>query len=198
MYVSITTIRRDIMDILIERAAGLDVHKETVVASVMGSGIKKETKTFATMTNDLIRLKQWLKERGITHVAMESTGVYWKPIFNILEDTFEVMLVNARHVKNVPGRKTDVKDSEWLCKLLRSGLITGSFIPPKEIRELRDLTRYKKKLIQAVASEKQRIEKILEDANIKLSSIASDIFGVSGIIIIEPNLCIKTFKGWCS
>ena len=103
----------------------------------MGTGIKKETKTFTTMTNDLMRLKQWLKERGITHVAMESTGVSWKPIFNILEDTFEVMLVNAAAVRNVPGRKTDVKDSEWLCKLLRSGLITGSFIPPKEIRELK-------------------------------------------------------------
>ena len=116
---------------------------------------------------------------------MESTGVYWKPIFNILEDAFEVILVNARHVKNVPGRKTDVKDSEWLCKLLRSGLVRGSFIPPKEIRELRDLTRYKRKLIQAIASEKQRIQKILEDANIKLSSVASNIFGASGTRIIE-------------
>jgi transposase len=121
----------------------------------------------------------------ITHVAMESTGVYWKPVFNILEDACEVMLVNARHVKNVPGRKTDVQDSEWLCKLLRSGLVRGSFIPPKEIRELRDLTRYKRKLIQTITSEKQRVEKVLEDANIKLSSIASDTFGASGKRIIQ-------------
>ncbi|MBA4417579.1 MAG: IS110 family transposase [Syntrophus sp. (in: bacteria)] len=173
------------MDIIVERGAGLDVHKETVVACIMGIGIKKEIRTFSTMTNDLLQLKIWLKGHGITHIAMESTGVYWKPIFNILEDTFEVILVNARHVKNVPGRKTDVKDSEWLCKLLRSGLVRGSFIPPKEIRELRDLTRYRRKLIQAVTSEKQRIEKILEDANIKLSSVVSDIFGVSGTRIIE-------------
>ena len=173
------------MDIIVERGAGLDVHKETVVACIMGTGIKKEIRTFSTMTNDLLRLKEWLKENRITHVAMESTGVYWKPIFNILEDGFEVILVNARHVKNVPGRKTDVKDSEWLCKLLRSGLVRGSFIPPKEIRELSDLTRYRRKLIQAVTSEKQRIQKILEDANIKLSSVASDIFGVSGTRIIE-------------
>ena len=173
------------MDIIVERGAGLDVHKDTVVACIMGAGIKKEIRTYRTVTNDLLRLKGWLKDNQITHIAMESTGVYWKPIFNMREDAFEVMRVNARHVKNVPGRKTDVKDSEWLCKLLGSGLVRGSFIPPKEIRELRDLTRYKRKLIQAVGSEKQRIEKILEDANIKLSSVASDIFGVSGIRIIE-------------
>jgi transposase len=173
------------MEIIIERGAGLDVHKEMVVACIMGTGIKKEIRTFSTVTNDLVRLKKWLKDNQITHLAMESTGVYWKPIFNILEDSFAVVLVNARHVKNVPGRKTDVKDSEWLCKLLRSGLVRGSFIPPKEIRELRDLTRYKRKLIQAIASEKQRIQKILEDANIKLSSVASNIFGASGTRIIE-------------
>lgn len=173
------------MDIIVERGAGLDVHKETVVVCIMGTGIKKEIRSFGTMTNDLLRLKEWLKENRITHIAMESTGVYWKPIFNILEDGFEVVLVNARHVKNVPGRKTDVKDSEWLCKLLRSGLVRGSFIPPKEIRELRDLTRYRTKIIQAITSEKQRIQKILEDANIKLSSVVSDMFGVSGTKIIE-------------
>jgi transposase len=173
------------MDIIVERGAGLDVHKGTVVACIMGTGIKKEIRTYLTMTNDLFRLKEWLKETRITHVAMESTGVYWKPVFNVLEDAFEVMLVNARHVKNVPGRKTDVKDSEWLCKLLRSGLVRGSFIPPKPVRELRDLTRYKRKLIQSITSEKQRVEKILEDANIKLSSVASDTFGASGKRIIE-------------
>ena len=176
------------MDIIIERAAGLDVHKGNVVACIMGTGIKKEIRTYLSMTNDLFRLKAWLKENRITHVAMESTGVYWKPVFNILEDSFEVILVNARHVKHVPGRKTDVQDSEWLCKLLRSGLLKGSFIPPKEVRELRDLTRYKRKLINTITSEKQRVEKILEDANIKLSSIASDTFGVSGREIIQELL----------
>jgi len=173
------------MDIIVNRGCGLDVHKETVVACIMGTGIKKEVRTYSTMTNDLLRLKQWLGEKEITHVAMESTGVYWRPVFNILEDSLEVMLVNARHVKNVPGRKTDVQDSEWLCKLLRSGLVRGSFIPPKEVRQLRDLTRYKRKLIQTMSAEKQRIQKILEDANIKLSSIASDTFGVSGMRILE-------------
>ena len=176
------------MDIIVERDAGLDVHKGTVVACVMGTGIKKEIRTYRTMTNDLFRLKEWLKENRVTHVAMESTGVYWKPVFNVLEDSFKVMLVNARHVKNVPGRKTDVQDSEWLCKLLRSGLVRGSYIPPKPVRELRDLTRYKRKLIQTITSEKQRVEKILEDANIKLSSIASDTFGASGARIIQELL----------
>lgn len=176
------------MDIIVERGAGLDVHKANVVACVMGAGIKKEIRTYLTVTNDLLRLKEWFKENRITHVAMESTGVYWKPIFNILEDSFQVMLVNARHVKNVPGRKTDVQDSEWLCKLLRSGLVRGSFIPPKPVRELRDLTRYKRKLIQTITAEKQRVEKILEDANIKLSSIASNTFGTSGSMIIQELL----------
>ena len=119
------------MEILIDRACGIDVHKATVVACIMGTGIKKEIRTYTTMTNDLLRLKEWLKDNRITHVAMESTGVYWKPVFNILEGSFEVILANARHVKNVPGRKTDPEDSAWLCKLLRSGLIRGSFIPPK-------------------------------------------------------------------
>ena len=173
------------MEIIIERGCGLDVHKGTVVACIIGTGIKKEIRTYTTMTNDLLRLKEWIQEAGITHVAMESTGVYWKPVFNILEDQFEVILVNARHVKNVPGRKTDVQDSEWLCRLLRSGLVSGSFIPPRDIRELRDLTRHKRKLIQAIVAEKQRVEKVLEDANIKLSSIASDSFGASGKRIIE-------------
>ena len=173
------------MDMIIEKGCGLDVHKETVVACIMGTGIRKEIRTYTTMTHDLLRLRGWLQEAGITHVAMESTGVYWKPAFNILEDHVEVILVNARHVKNVPGRKTDVQDSEWLCRLLRSGLLKGSFIPPRGIRELRDLTRYKRKLIQAISAEKQRVEKVLEDANIKLSSIASDTFGASGKRIVE-------------
>jgi len=173
------------MEVVVERGSGLDVHKETVVACIDGKGIKKEIRTYRTMTNDLLKLKEWLKENGITHVAMESTGVYWKPIFNMLEDSFEVILVNARHIKNVPGRKTDVQDSEWLCKLLRAGLVKGSFIPPKGIRELRDLTRYRKKLVENITAEKNRIQKVLEDANIKLSSVMSNTFGASGSKIIE-------------
>jgi transposase len=176
------------MEIMIERGCGLDVHKETIVACIKGKGIKKEIRTYSSMTNDLLRLKEWLKENLITHIAMESTGVYWKPVFNILEDSFEVILVNARHIKNVPGRKTDVQDSEWLCKLLRNGLVKGSFIPPKDMRDLRDLTRYRKKLIGTIGAEKNRIEKILQDGNIKLSSVASDIFGVSGSNIIKELL----------
>jgi len=173
------------MDIIMDKGCGLHVHKETVVACVMGSGIKKEIKTFDTMTGSLLRMKGWLTDLGITHVAMESTGPYWKPVFNILEDSFEVILANARHIKNVPGRKTDVKDSEWICKLLRSGLLTASFVPPQAIRDLRDLTRYRQKLIQAASAEKNRIQKVLEDANVKLSSVVSDTFGVSASRMIK-------------
>jgi len=176
------------METVVDKGCGLDVHKETVVACVMGTGIEKEVRTYGTMTGELLQLKEWLKSLGITHVAMESTGVYWKPIFNILEDSFEVILVNARHIKNVPGRKTDVKDCEWICKLLRCGLVKGSFIPEKDIRELRDLTRYRKKLVQSISSEKNRIQKVLEDANIKLSSVLSNSFGVSGSAIIAELL----------
>ena len=176
------------MENIVDKGCGLDVHKETVVACVMGTGIKKEVRTYSTMTGELLKLKEWLQGLGITHVAMESTGVYWKPIFNILEDSFEVILVNARHIKNVPGRKTDVKDCEWICKLLRCGLVKGSFIPEKDIRELRDLTRYRKKLVQAISSEKNRVQKVLEDANIKLSSVLSNSFGVSGSAIIAELL----------
>ena len=173
------------MEILVERGAGLDVHKEAVTVCIMGSGIKKEVQTFGTMTNELFRLKAWLKKYQITHVAMESTGIFWKPVFNILEDSFEVVLVNARHIKHVPGRKTDVKDSEWLCKLLRNGLVQGSFVPEEGIRNLRDLTRYRRKLTESIVAEKHRVHKILEDANIKLSSVVTDSFGVSGSIIIN-------------
>lgn len=176
------------MDIIVERGAGLDVHKETVVATIDGVGLKRETRTFRTFTGDLEQLRSWLKANGITHVAMESTGIYWKPVFNILEEDFEVVLVNARHIKHVPGRKTDVCDSEWLCKLLRSGLVKGSFIPPQDIRELRDLTRYRRKLTQTVSAEKNRVQKVLEDANIKLSSVVSDTFGVSAAAIIDALL----------
>lgn len=176
------------MDVIVERGCGLDVHKETVVACIDGGGIKKEIRTYSAFTNELLQLKAWLQGNGITHVAMESTGIYWKPVYNILEEDFEVVLVNARHIKHVPGRKTDVCDSEWLCKLLRNGLVKGSFVPERDMRELRDLTRYRKKLVQAISSEKNRVQKVLEDANVKLSSVVSDTFGVSGSEIIEALL----------
>lgn len=173
---------------VVERGCGMDVHKETVVATVAGVGIKEETRTYSTFTNSLKELRDWLKRLGITTVAMESTGVYWKPVFNVLESDFEIMLVNARHIKNVPGHKTDTKDSRWITKLLLSGLLKGSFIPPVEIRELRDLFRYKRKLTGQVSAEKNRLQKILEDANIKLSSVVSDTFGVSATKIIDALL----------
>jgi transposase len=163
----------------------MDIHKNLIVACAMGKGIKKEIRSFSGMTEDLMCLRDWLREKGVTHVAMESTGVYWKPVFNILEDDFEVCLVNARYVKHVPGRKTDVCDSEWLCRLLRAGLLRGSFIPPRDIRRLRDLTRYERKLTQTISAEKNRVQKVLEDANIKLSSVVSDTFGVSGMDMID-------------
>lgn len=170
---------------LIERGCGIDVHKSLLVATIRGKGIKEETRSFDGFTQSIEEMRDWLKANQITHVAMESTGVYWKPVFNILEADFEVILVNARHIKNVPGQKTDKKDSKWIAKLLLSGLLKGSFIPPLGIRELRDLTRYRRKVIQQEASEKNRIQKILEDANIKLSSVVSDMSGVTATKIIS-------------
>jgi transposase len=170
---------------VIERGCGIDVHKETAVATVRGKGIKTETRTYETFTSSLTEMKDWLTSIGITHIAMESTGVYWKPVFNILEDSFEILLVNARHLKNVPGRKTDKADSNWICKLLLSGLLKGSFVPPENIRELRDLSRYKTKLVREVSSEKNRTQRILEDANIKLSSVLSDMSGVVATKLID-------------
>lgn len=170
---------------IVDRGCGLDVHKETVVATVRGSGLDEETRTFGTFTEDLELFRDWLKSNGVTHIAMESTGIYWKPVFNILERHFEILFVNARHIKYVPGHKTDKKDSAWIAKLLLSGLLKGSFIPPQVNRELRDLYRYKRKLIGQVVSERNRLQKILEDANIKLSSVVSDVFGVSGTAIIN-------------
>jgi len=170
---------------IVERGCGIDVHKSVIVATIMGIGLKLITKTFDGFTASIEELRDWLKENKITHVAMESTGVYWKPIFNILEPDFEIILVNARHIKNVPGHKTDKKDSKWIAKLLLSGLLKGSFIPKLSIRELRDLTRYKRKVIEQIASEKNRIQKILEDANIKLSSVVSDMDGATATKIIN-------------
>jgi transposase len=177
---------------VIRRGCGMDVHRDTVVATVMGDEITKETRTYSTYTNSLIELSQWLRSLSITHIAMESTGIYWKPIFNILEEHFEILLVNAQHVRNVPGHKTDKKDSVWLTKLLLSGLLKASFIPPKEIRNLRDLTRYRKKLSQQATAERNRFEKILQDANFKMSNVISDIFGITGSKLIEALLSDHT------
>lgn len=177
------------MEAMIKRCAGLDVHQKTVVACILYGSLdkrpKKEIKTFPTTTKGLLNLSDWLTSMQVTDAVMESTGVYWKPIWNILEDNFHLILANARHVKNVPGRKTDVKDAEWLAKLLRSGLIESNFVPPEEIRDLRDLTRYRTKLVHNCTQEKNRIHKILQDANIKLTSVLSDIFGVSGRRILK-------------
>jgi len=163
---------------VIDRGCGLDVHRDTVVATVMGKGIKTETRTFGTTTSSLNELGVWLESLKVTNGAMESTGIYWKPILHVLRTyPLDLIVVNARHIKNVPGRKTDKADSQWICKLLISGLLKGSFIPPENIQELRDLHRYKKKLIGTVASEKNRIIRVLEDANIKLSSVVSDTSG---------------------
>lgn len=146
---------------------------------------KKETRTFGTMTDDLKELKKWLDSNKIEYLAMESTGVYWKPVFNILEPSLEIFLANARHIKNVPGRKTDVKDSQWLCQLLRAGLIQASFIPSREIRNLRELTRYRKSIVGNLTAEKNRIIKILESCNIKLATVLSNVFGVTGWTIVK-------------
>lgn len=178
------------MEAVLECCVGLDVHQETVVACVIFGPLehrpKKEIKTFGTTTPELLTLADWLEERKCSHVAMESTGIYWKPVWNILETgSFQLILANAQRIKNVPGRKTDVKDAEWIAQLLRSGLIEGSFVPPVEIRNLRDLTRYRKKLLQDTTQEKNRIHKVLQDANIKMTTYISDIFGVSGRNILE-------------
>ena len=164
---------------------GIDVHQAVIVATISKGGENYQTREFSSFTSSLTELREWCKQEGVTHVAMESTGVYWKPVFNILEEDLEIILVNARHVKNVPGHKTDKKDSKWISKLLLAGLLKGSFIPPRDIRELRDLVRYKKKQVAHVASEKNRLIKILEDANIKISTVLSDVHGASGSKIID-------------
>jgi transposase len=170
---------------LISVGCGIDVHKDVIVATIRKSNKDYQTRSFRAFTSSLTELRDWCKSEGVTHIAMESTGIFWKPLFNILEEDFEIILVNARHIKNVPGHKTDKKDSIWISKLLLSGLLKGSFIPSKEIRELRDLVRYKKKKTQFIASEKNRMIKFLEDCNIKLSSVVSDTHGVSATKIIN-------------
>lgn len=177
------------MQVVYERCCGIDVHKQTVVACVIVPGPEgqpvKETRTFATMSEDLEGLAGWLAGLGVTHVTMESTGVYWKPVYNLLDGRFAILVVNAEHVKSLAGRKTDVQDAEWLADLLRHGLLKGSFIPSQVLRELRDLTRYRTKLGDERKSEVNRVHKVLEDANIKLASVASDVMGVSGRDMLE-------------
>ena len=177
------------MDILIERCCGLDIHKRTIVACLIAPGErerpKKEVRTFESTVGQLLALSDWLTEAGVTHVAMESTGVYWKPVYNLLEDGFTLLLANARHIKAVPGRKTDVRDCEWIADLLRHGLIRGSFVPDRPQRELRELTRYRTTLIREHTAEANRLQKSLEGANIKLASVATNILGRSGREIIE-------------
>lgn len=172
------------MDVVHRCCAGLDVHKKSVVACRIRpdsqGGWQQELRRFGTVTADLLALADWLRAGGVTQVAMESTGVYWKPVFNILEGEFAVLLVNAQHIKHVPGRKTDVNDAQWLAELLQHGLLTGSFIPEAPQRELRELVRYRTTLIQARAQESNRVQKVLEDANLKLGSVASDVLGLSG------------------
>lgn len=177
------------MEPIVERCCGLDVHQATVVACLLvgtaNQRPRKEVRSFGTKTRELMELRDWLRENGCTHVAMEATGIYWKPVHAVLEDDFEVVVGNAHHIKNVPGRKTDVKDSEWIADLLRHGLIAKSFVPPKPIRELRDLLRYRRKLVESRSAERNRLQKLLETANIKLASVASDVFGVSGMAMLK-------------
>jgi len=171
------------MDELIARCCGLDVHKAQVTACVrlLVDGVVSEiVETFGTTTPDLLALRDWLRAHAVTHVAMESTGVYWKPVYYMLEDEFEVLLVNAAHIKHVPGRKTDTIDAAWIAQLLAHGLLRGSFVPPKPIRRLRDLTRYRKALIEERARAVNRLHKLLEDAGVKLACVATDVMGVSG------------------
>jgi transposase len=177
------------MEAIVERCAGLDVHQATVVACLKvgaaGAKPRKELRTFGTTLPELEELRDWLKTNGCTLVTMESTGVYWMPVYAVLEDHFEMVVGNAHHIKNVPGRKTDIRDCDWISELARHGLIAKSFVPPRPIRELRDLTRYRRKLVQSTASERNRLLKLLESANIKLSSVASDVFGVSGWAMLQ-------------
>jgi len=177
------------MDSVVACCAGLDVHKKSVESSVRRmeptGRLHEETRHWGTMTRDLLAMADWMAAQGVTHVAMESTGVFWKPIYNILESRFTVLLVNARHLKQVPGRKSDVRDCQWIAQLLQHGLLKGSFIPPRSQRELRDLTRHRTQLVQEKTRTINRLHKVLEDANIKLASVATDLLGVSGRAMLE-------------
>lgn len=177
------------MEVLHERCAGIDISKADVKVTIRVPGTgkrrRKETRTFSTMTRDLLAMRDWLLSEGVTLAGMEATGIYWKPVFYLLEHDIECWLLNARHMKAVPGRKTDVKDAEWIAELVEHGLVRPSFVPPEPIRQLRDLTRYRTEVIRERTREAQRLEKLLEDAGIKLSSVVSDILGVSGRAMLE-------------
>ena len=170
------------MEVMFPRCAGLDVHKDTVVACIrcVTEPLHREVRTFGTMTAELIELAEWLATHGVTHVAMEATGVYWKPVWHMLEDGFVLVLANAQHIRNVPGRKTDVNDAMWIADLLAHGLIRSSFVPPSQIQELRDLMRTRKQLVRVVSQHTLRIQKTLEDANLKVASVLSSVVGTSG------------------
>ena len=195
------------MDVLIARCARLDVHQATVVATIRIPGNdgsrRVMTETFGTMTDDLLALREWLQTFGVTDVALESTGVYWKPVYYVLEGAFTLLLINMQELKRVPGRKTDVKDSEWLAQLLECGLLRPSFVPPPPIRELRDLTRYRVQQVRDHAQEVNRLCKVLEDAGVKLTSVASNIMGVSGRAMLtalvqgttDPTLLAELARG---
>jgi len=178
-----------VLEAVLECCCGLDVHKKTVTACLLHGPLDQPPRelvaTFATTTRGLLELRDWLESHSCTHVAMESTGIYWRPVYHILEGAVTILLVNARHMKQLPGRKTDINDAQWIARLLRWGLLKPSLIPPRPIRELRDLCRYRKKLTQEAGAEKNRVHKVLEDANIKLASVASDIFGASGQAMLE-------------
>lgn len=190
------------MRVVHDRCCGLDVHKKSVVACVI-TPEAQQTKTFGTTTRQLLALADWLRDKHVSHVAMESTGVYWKPVYNLLEDTFSVYVVNARHIKAVPGRKTDVKDAEWIAELLQHGLLQPSFIPDRPQRELRELVRYRRSLVQERSREANRLAKVLEGANIKLASVATDILGASGRLMLgalaageqDPQVLAQMAKG---
>lgn len=192
VVVVVLTGREHEMERLFERVAGLDIHKDSIVACVrvpdQTGGRCQQTRTFKTTTQALLTLADWLGSYGVRLVGMESTGVYWRPIYYLLEDHVECWLLNAQHLRNVPGRKTDVKDAEWICQLVEHGLVRPSFVPPREIRELRDLTRYRKAQIEERTREVQRLEKTLQDGGIKLSSVASKVLGVSGRRMLEALL----------
>lgn len=177
------------MEAIIERCCGLDVHQASVMACLLVGPAtgrpKREVRRFGTFLKDLLELRAWLEQNQCTHVAMESTGVYWRPVYAVLEGGFELVVGNAFHMKNVPGRKTDVKDAEWIADLMRHGLIAKSFVPPKEIRELRDLLRFRRRLVETKANERNRTIKVLEAANVKLSSVVTDVFGKSGMAMLE-------------
>lgn len=175
------------MEVLYPRCGGLDVHKDSVVARVrcVSQPLADETQTFATTTGALVELQEWLSAHGVTHVAMEATGVYWKPVWHMLEGYFELVLANAQHIRNVPGRKTDVSDAAWIADLLAHGLIRSSFVPPEPIQELRDLTRTRKQLVREISQHSSRIQKVLEDANLKVGSVLSDVLGKSGRAILN-------------